>query len=170
MESRPNDPTPAIIRSAQVFQMAASWVAVEKLKDLTPEQALVRPSPNMNHIHWLIGHITVSSDIGPYINGSDRVIETSFDAHFDMGTQPKDDGSGYPQISEILANFEKGIDNSLSAIKLIEEEDLDRPPAKPLGEPLNQYFKTRYDIINGFATHIAYHGGQIGTILSLLEG
>lgn len=169
MDAKTNEPTQAIIRAAQIIEMAASWVAVGKLKNITSDQALMRPAPGLNNIYWLIGHVAVSSDIAPYINGADQVIDASLDPLFDMGTEPKDDASGYPAIDEILGNFEKGIANSLAAIKSIGDADLNLPPAKPLGEPLNQYFKTRFDIINGFASHISYHGGQIGTILSLLE-
>ncbi|MCP4566941.1 MAG: DinB family protein [FCB group bacterium] len=169
MEAKTNEPSQAIVRAAQIFEMAASWVAIGKLKKITSEQALKRPAPGLSNIYWLIGHMAASCDIAPYINGADRVIDDSLDPLFDMGTKPQDDASGYPSIDGILENFEKGIADSLSAIKSVGEADLNLPPAKPLGEPLNQYFKTRYDIILGFATHLTYHGGQVGTILSLLE-
>lgn len=163
-----DDLSPVITAIVKSYEMASSWISADRLKELSTEELVYRPAEKRSHIYWLLGHIVATSDIAPYINGSESVVDKSYLGHFGTGTEPKDDPAEYPPVPEILENFEKVIDNSISALKSMGETETGLSPAKPLPEFLQPYFPTRLDLVIGHATHISYHGGQIGLILKAL--
>jgi len=161
--------TPAQQVAASLFHIGSSWISTKKLAAASREDLLYMPDGNRNHMYWLFGHIIVSTDCAPYINGSDRTVPDSYAPLFGLHSAPDPEGKGYPDINEMIELFDSIIDNSMKAIATISDHDLLKTPAKPLPEPLSKYFTTRISCINGFATHMAYHGGQISTILKMRE-
>lgn len=159
--------SPAIKLAVQQYYGGAAWVT-RKIEDLTEEELLFRPNGDRNHIYWLYGHIVAASDIACYINGGERAVGDVYGEYFNIGSIPQNTADGYPPIKDMRATFDKSIENSITAIKALTDDDLFAPPATPLPEPLNEYFKTRGDIIVFFAHHIAYHSGQIATVLKML--
>lgn len=151
------------------FQTGLSWVAVDKLKELSREEMLSRPQTGLNHIYWILGHIVASLDIAQYIDGSASIIDDKYLKLFDMGTLPEDNPEPFLESATMIDDYNKAVENTVRAIESQNPEDLSKPPAKELPEPLRPYFPTRFDLIAGFATHITYHAGQIGTLLKHID-
>ena len=156
------------IAAANLFETAVWWVSVNKIKELSHDQLLYRPVEGRNHIYWLFGHVIVSADLAPYLNGTQPVVARRYFDHFDMNTYPTNDGEGYPDLGEMTAAFDKAVCGTLDELKLLNDKALLAPLTKSLPEPLRPYFATRHELVLGFATHISYHAGQIATILKML--
>lgn len=163
-----NEFTP-IKTAITTFNTGLSWVAVDKIRELSWEEMLSRPQTGLNHIYWILGHIIASLDISQYIDGSDSVIDDKYLKLFDMGTLPEDNPEQYIEPATMLDDYNRAVEKTVHAIESLDPEDLSKPPAKELPEPLKPYFPTRFDLIAGFATHITYHAGQIGTLLKHID-
>ncbi|MEZ5359535.1 MAG: DinB family protein [Candidatus Zixiibacteriota bacterium] len=157
----------AIKLAVQQYYGGASWVS-KKIDELTEKELLFRPNGDRNHIYWLFGHIVAASDIACYLTGEKRIIGPRYGKYFNIGSKPQDTAEGYPSIKEMRETFDKSIESAIKAIKSLKDDELFEPPATPLPEPLHEYFKTRGDVIVFFAHHLAYHSGQIATVLKLL--
>jgi len=163
-----NNGSSLAIAAANLFETAVWWVSVNKIKELSRDQLLYRPGEGRNHIYWLFGHIIVSADLAPYLNGTQPVIDRRYFDYFDMNTIPNNNGEGYPDLEEMTTAFDRVVSGTLDELKSLNDNALLLPLTKSLPEPLRPYFATRHELVLGFATHISYHAGQIATILKMI--
>ncbi len=117
-------------------------------EELTNEKSFERPGKNSNHINWLLGHILTCRYMLANICG----VEDQ-DPYNKMYFPKLEEANDYKTIEEIKSHWE-GISNKLvNVISELTDEEL-HTEIPNMG--------TRYDLINFFIYHEAYHLGQIG--------
>jgi uncharacterized damage-inducible protein DinB len=138
---------------SNMFQFQSS-IFHNALVQLTQEDSLKRPSPQSNHINWLLGHIVhcrymIAGMIGVK-------AENPFGNRY---WTPIDDAS-YPTLREIVETFPIISEKLLDRLSGMTNEDLEVSPAP--GQP------SWSDIVSFFVYHEAYHLGQIGYARKLI--
>ncbi len=160
--------TIAITNAVDLWETVRGWVQ-NGIKDMTREELLTRLGPERNHAWWLFGHIVVCTDIGKYLQSSvHRNVPEAWEQHFAMRTKPSDTGDGYPDKEALITQFQTNIDATVAATRHMSDANFADAPAIELPAPLNKYFKTKREVISGFATHASYHAGQIAIIRKML--
>lgn len=126
--------------------------ALDKIDD---EMALQRPSEQVNHINWLLGHLVtcrymLANNIGLKIEDPNGKLYFS----------PITDGP-YPKIAEVVSLWKEIGPALLDYMSALSPDEL----LADLGNGA-----TKKDIIQFFAYHEAYHLGQIGFACKQLTG
>lgn len=166
--STQTDQSIAVANAVDLLDTTRGWVQ-NTIKDMTNEELLRRLGPERNHAWWLFGHIVVSTDIAKFLQSSaKRTVPEAWDQHFAMKSKPSDTGEGYPDKEALITQFHTIIDAAIAATTQMKDADFADAPATPLPPPLDKYFLTKREVINGFATHASYHAGQIAIIRKML--
>ncbi len=118
--------------------------------NLTPEDALERPSGRSNHLNWLLGHILHCRYMLAALVGVQE--QNPFGALF---WDPITDVE-YPSMEDIRATFPVISEKLLSKLVAFTDEELDAKPVQ--GQP------SLSEIISFFTYHEAYHIGQLGYV------
>ena len=115
-----------------------------------------RPAPHLNHVLWILGHLTVTRGFLVRTFGSrDGVV--ALDPLFNGGT-PVREGDVYPSPSIVISAWRDMAVRLDRAVKTVVPGDLQRP--SPEGAPT---FNGRVGgALAASVFHEAYHVGQLG--------
>ena len=117
-------------------------------EDLTNEKSFERPGENSNHINWLLGHILTCRYMLANICGVEEQ-----DPYNRMYFPALDSSNDYKTLDEIKSHWNGISEKLVKAISELSDEEL-HAEIPNMG--------TKFDLINFFIYHEAYHLGQIG--------
>lgn len=124
------------------------------------EAPLTRSTPGGNHPVWILGHLSViEGGIPRVLLGEDNPVE-HWKPMFGIGSEPKDDASGYPSFDEVLNTYRTLRAKNLRLLDQIGDGGLDRVPKviPPGFESVMTTFGQTFLLI---ALHNMVHYGQI---------
>ena len=137
---------------------------VSLLEDLSEEDWLWPPGPNLGQIAWQVGHIAVAEHGLILVRCAQQpVLEESFLSLFRPGSTPSSGAEGYPSIAELRDKMDSIHQRALQIVRQLDDSDLQTEPA---GKP-HPMFTTKTGAIQMAASHEAFHAGQIALIRRL---
>jgi hypothetical protein len=126
-------------------------------------QALIRPSPSMNHALWLTGHMTWAEDfLLLEVPTKKTCRRKEWDLFFDHSSE-KMPGDRYPPWKDVRAEYTRVHAEIMRHLAKLNRSDLDRPAAVE-----RQWFPNAAHSIAHQATHGHYHLGQLVYLQKLL--
>jgi len=140
-------------------------VVRKNVGDVTHEESL-RPFPAAgNGVNWVLGHlVAIRSQLLAAIGGQPVWSEKECEP-YDRHAPPLEHSSQAKPLAEIWRAFDLTQARLLETIGRLTAEDLARPVAPEVANPL---VKTRGDVLGVIGFHDAYHAGQTGTLRRLL--
>jgi hypothetical protein len=135
------------------------FLAESILAGLDDSHLALEPQPGTKTAGWLIGHLAVTGDFGRRVCGRPTLCPKEWRARFNPGSQPSQQQSDYPPISELRDAF-RAVYSDLC------EAALAAQPATLANEnpfaPGRIAFPTAGDFISFLlAGHLGYHLGQL---------
>lgn len=131
------------------------------LKDFSDADLLVRVTPTANHIAWQLGHL-ISSEVSLVKSDLPALRYPDLPAGFAEQHGKKTTGSdtGFLPVSEYLTLFEKVREGTMTIVRILPEDELNRPsegPLAPLAPTIGTLFLT-------LAHHTLMHAGQFTVV------
>lgn len=123
---------------------------------INDKDALKRPNDQVNHINWLLGHLTTCRFMLLNLIGGKEA-----DPHFNIYFKSISNETDYPELQEIKKNWDKISALLIEKIGSISEEDMESEIPGKGGRPK--------DFISFFTYHEAYHLGQVGYARKFLQ-
>lgn len=119
-----------------------------------------QPTAKMNPPAWIIGHLSVTTDLGRELLGLPRAAPKEWHDLFDTGTVPSPEPGLYPPKADLLAGYEAAHARLTDAVRRLARLDvLDR--ANPI-DALATGLPTLADLMaHLLTTHEAMHLGQL---------
>jgi hypothetical protein len=139
----------------------ADMVVNSYLKDLTPEELLVRPVAGANHIAWQLGHLIVAERnlIDRVIPGKLEPLPAGFEPAHKKDTAASDDAGKFLSKDEYLRLARQVRAGTLRLVETMAPADFDRPV-----ESMIQVVKTAGDMFFFVSMHWLMHAGQWAVI------
>jgi hypothetical protein len=136
----------------------STMLVQSNLEGLTHEQTLWSPSPQVNCINWLVGHLISSRSRVATIMGLTPVWDDETRARYQLGSAPiTGDGDGVLPIERLAADFAAAANTVDAGLRAQTLDGLSGPAA-------NQRFATRAEHLLYMHMHEAHHAGQIMTL------
>ena len=139
--------------------------------DLTDQEMMFQPGPEVNHALWLLGHIVTSENglILRWCAGQSAMPE-EYQKLFFMGTTPQADPSLYPTKDEILQVLARVHPKAIEVVEGLTPEQLDERPEgyDQMNPGAQQLFWCKGACIWHHATHESSHAAQITTLRRLM--
>ena len=136
----------------------ARGLLLEMAKATPDDKFYEVPAQGGNHAAWNLGHIAVTDDlVRSSLGGGEPVLSTEWHEMFKGGSTCKPGANGHPSREELLDGLARSRAavvawfNSLSESELIE----------PLSGGIAQLAKDRIMLMGSFASHEAFHAGQM---------
>ena len=143
-----------------------------QVEDLTDQEMMFQPKPEVNHALWLLGHVATSENglILRWCAGESALPEEYVKLFF-MGTSPDPDPAVYPAKEEILKVLADVHTRAVEVVRDLSAEELDERPIgyDEMRGGARELFWSKGACIWHHAMHEASHAGQI-TILRRLMG
>lgn len=127
------------------------------IQGIPPEQWLIQPSPELNHLLWVVGHAAVTRAVGVRLLGGKW--SAPWQKLFTRGQQRVDNGQ-YPSVVEVQQAWNEISGRLLSAIATASVEFSGQPVEK--GKP--SIDGTVGGMVGFLCLHESYHLGQMGFI------
>jgi uncharacterized damage-inducible protein DinB len=146
-------PVPAIIAAAAENYRFNSRFLKQTVGDLKPEEWLKRPGDNLNHIAWIVGHMSLGRSRVLHFMGtewSQPALEI-----FGRGKKLMED-SACPSAESLLSTWSEAGHAMAAAFENVSEDLLSHPA--PEGPPTLDGKIS--GIVNFMAIHETYHLGQ----------
>ena len=132
------------------------------VQDLTDEEMLERPVPNINHVKWQLGHL-ISSEHGllsAICPGTAADLPAGFADRYTNDTAGSDDAATFDSKEELLTVFETQRAATLKALDDMPEEQL----GAIAPDSLQRVCKTIGDVWILMGGHYSMHAGQWAVI------
>ena len=123
---------------------------------------LTFPTPNGgNHPTWIAGHLAYAEAnlIQHMLEGKENPL-LDWKSLFGAGTEPTDDASAYPPLSDLLAKWDDVRTYTLKFIDSLTEADLDKSSLNP-PPGREAFFGTFGKVLSMVALHPLMHRGQV---------
>src|SRR3954469_15105004 len=136
----------------------AGFLVHAYLGDITPQEMLVRPLPDANHIAWSLGHVIsaeyrLAEAASP---GCMPKLPDGFPERHSKDTAASDDPASFLSKEEYLALAKQIRQGTLSALEKMSPADLDRPI---IGR-VPPFVKRAGDCFVTIGSHWSLHAGQ----------
>ncbi len=144
------------------FQLTLSHDMTAALLADLQDAPLTSPTPNSgNHPWWVAGHLVYSEAnlTSQILLGTPNPL-AEWKGIFSGGTQPSDDGAGYPPYADILAKWDEVRANTLAIFDSLSDDDLDKPSANS-PEGREAFFGTYGKVFSIITLHPVMHRGQL---------
>ena len=147
-------------RELRLFAMVLDY-ARKLVRDLDDAHLADQPAEGVNHPAWVLGHLTVVSDMGTKLLGGESVLPEDWKIRFGPGSKTSSDRSEYPSKEELLAHFETCAANFVEAAGKVGERRLGLPNPTP-------FFVAQLPTVADLAAHLMtthpmLHLGQLST-------
>lgn len=131
------------------------------LKDLSDADLLMRATPTANHIAWQLGHL-INSEIGLLKRDLPGLQYPKLPDGFAEAHSKKTAGSdaGFLSRDEYMDLFEKVRNGTMTIVRILPEDELDKPSEGPLA----QLAPTVGELFLTIAHHTLMHGGQFTVV------
>ncbi len=138
----------------------ARGLLLEMAKATPDEKFYEVPCEGGNHAAWNLGHIAVTDDlVRASLGGGDPVLPTEWHEMFKGGSVCKPGAKGHPSRDELLDGLARSRAAVVSWFSGLSESEL----IEPLTGGIAQLAKDRIMLMGSFASHEAFHAGQIST-------
>jgi hypothetical protein len=127
------------------------------VRGIPPEQWLIQPSPESNHLLWVVGHAAVSRAVALRLLGGGW--SAPWQNLFSRGQKKVDDGQ-YPSVAEVQQAWNEISGRLMSAFATASPKLMDKPVEK--GKPSTD--GTVGGTVAFLCLHESYHLGQTGLI------
>ena len=142
-----------------------------QVEDLTDQEMMFQPKPEVNHALWLLGHIATSEN-GLILRwcANESALPGEYVKVFFMGTTPQSDPSLYPTKDEILDVLTGLHARAIEVVEGLSAEALDERPIgyEEMNPRAQELFWSKGACIYVHATHEAGHASQITLLRRLL--
>lgn len=140
-----------LAREYELMYMTAQM----NLDGMTPEHALVQPSPAGNCANWILAHVVDVQNVVMKLAGAEPVWD---DARVSgVGPDPITGPDEAVDWEELVDRFLSSRERCVSALEGLSEETLSDGLEDPFGEPC-----TRAELLGFLLIHQMYHVGQLG--------
>jgi hypothetical protein len=136
----------------------ADFLAQKYLEDLTPQELLVRPAPDANHIAWQLGHL-ISAErrlVEAAVPDSMPTLPDGFAERHSKDTAASDNPADFLTKDEYLKLAAKMRAGTLKILDQLSEADLD----KPVTGRVPPFVKRAGDCFVTVGSHWSSHTGQ----------
>lgn len=142
----------AVAATAENFRFNSRHLK-QTVSDLSPEEWLKRPNEKLNHIAWIVGHMTLSRGVVLHFMGVEWAQPEL--AIFGRGKKLLED-SAYPSPESLLSTWSEAGHALADAFQNVSEDQLAQPA--PQGPPSLDGKVS--GIVNFMAIHETCHLGQ----------
>jgi len=118
-------------------------------KGINDSDAMLRPNDKVNHINWLLGHLTTCRFMLYNLLGGNET-----DPHFNLYFKPISSSANYPDLQTTKSNWERITKLLLCKVESFSDDEMEKELPGKDGRPK--------DFLSFFIYHEAYHLGQIG--------
>jgi uncharacterized damage-inducible protein DinB len=129
------------------------------MAEATPDDKFYElPAEGGNHAAWNVGHIAVTDDlVRVQLGGGEPVLSTQWHDLFKGGSTCAPGSDGYPTRSELLDGLARSRAAVVAWFSGMNESELN----EPLTGGIAQLAKDRIMMMGSFASHEAFHAGQM---------
>ncbi len=99
---------------------------VKLVSDLSDEQMIQQPAPNLNHPAWILSHLNAYLPIMQNLMKGESFPDPK-DHPFGMQSRPEQDSSLYPSREELSRTFKEGNEAAAALLRELGEEALKQP-------------------------------------------
>lgn len=140
-----------LAREYELMYMTAEM----NLEGMTPEHALVQPSPSGNCANWILAHLVDVQNSVMKLAGAEPVWDD--DSVAGVGADPITAPGEAVDWAELVDRFLSSRKRCIVALEGLSEETLSDGLEDPFGEPCS-----RAELLGLLLTHQMYHVGQLG--------
>ncbi|HVT28444.1 MAG TPA: DinB family protein [Lacipirellulaceae bacterium] len=136
----------------------ADFMVESYLADIGPQELLVRPAPDANHLAWQLGHL-ISAEfrlVEAAAPGSMRALPPGFAERHTKDTAISDNAADFLSKDEYLSLAKTVRAGTLAALETLSGADLD----KPVTGRVPPFVKCAGDCFVTVGTHWVLHSGQ----------
>ncbi len=136
----------------------ADFMVESYLTDITPQELLIRPAPEANHLAWQLGHL-ISAEyrlVEAAAPGSMPALPPGFAERHTKDTANSDNTSDFLSKDEYLRVAKTVRAGTLAALEKLSDADLDRP----VTGRVPPFVKCAGDCFVTVGTHWVMHSGQ----------
>jgi hypothetical protein len=128
------------------------------LADITPEEMLIRPVPDANHVAWQLGHLIASERhlVEAAVPGSMPELPAGFAERHNKTTAANDSPADFLSKDEYLRLAKETRTATLRVLDTLSEADLD----KPVSGRVPPFVKCAGDCFATIGPHWSNHAGQ----------
>jgi uncharacterized damage-inducible protein DinB len=131
------------------------------MEDVTDDELSKQPLPGMNTPRWIIGHLSMATDVCLRMLGRETVLPEAWHTSFGPGSTPNAEGAPTPSKAELLEALQGGHARLLAAIEQAEESTLNEPHGVRF-ESLQKVLPKKGDLLaHMMSNHEAFHIGQL---------
>lgn len=138
---------------------AADVIVQALLADITPQELLLRPAPDANHIAWQLGHLIRAEHalVELAAPGTMPALPTGFKERHTNETAKSDDPATFLAKEEYLRLAKEIRAGTLQVLAKVNDADMDRPVGGPKLPP---FIKRAGDAFITIGPHWIGHAGQ----------
>lgn len=139
-----------------------TYIVERYLEDLSDEDLLVRPLPDMNHIAWQLGHLIFSEywHLDQAFPGRLTSLDASFIKNHSRENVKSDRTEDFLTKAEYLSLMRSQRQETFKILETLDETSL----AKPTPDSLSYFGPTIASVFLGEITHWMMHAGQWAVI------
>lgn len=118
-----------------------------------------------NHAVWVAGHIAMTDDwFMTSMGGAESCCPEPWGELFGMNSEPVNDPSTYPSLSELTAKLEETRTKLLAWFEGMSDEQL----SEPMPDEMKMFAPTIGSVMGSIAIHESYHAGQLTCVRKAL--
>jgi len=135
-----------------------TFIVNSYLEDLTDKDLLIRPTENMNHIAWQLGHLICSEhfDITEVFPNSMPALPIDFKERYTKETAVSEHPDDFHTKAEYLQLMQEQRQGTLTVLANLSEQEL----MQPSPESVSYLGPTVGSVFAGESTHWMMHAGQ----------
>ncbi len=144
--------------AARTAMTIADFMVETFLGDITPEEMLVRPAPNANHLAWQLGHL-ISAEcrlVEAAAPGSMPPLPAGFAERHTKETAGSNNAADFFSKDEYMKLAKTVRASTLKALDSLDDSDLD----KPVAGRVPPFVKRAGDCFVTVGSHWVLHSGQ----------
>jgi hypothetical protein len=136
----------------------ADFMVASYLADITPQELLVRPAPDANHVAWQLGHLIWAEYrlVEAAAPGSMPALPAGFAERHTKDTAASNNATDFLSKDEYLSLARTVRAGTLRALDNLSDSDLD----KPVSGRVPPFVKRAGDCFVTVGTHWVMHSGQ----------
>ncbi len=131
------------------------------MEDVTDDELAKQPFPAMNPPRWIIGHLSMATDVCLRMLGQEMALPETWHASFGPGSVPNAEGAPIPSKAELLDALRAGHTRLLAALENVDDASLDRPHQARFESLQKALPKTGDLLAHMMSNHEAFHIGQL---------
>ncbi len=133
------------------------------MRDIDDVDLARQPSPGMNHPAWIVGHLTLVSELSLMQHGHMLLTPEEERPLYRPGSEPQPDRSIYPAKSVLVERFVAVHEQMLQTVPRISADFLSQPHGLPM-EALKALPTQGHLLSHVLTTHEALHLGQLSAL------